>query len=304
MKINCLSKAPWLVVGAFLLTVPMMAQKRPTKAKPPQHSVVFAVLDSGKRVEPIASIAGGKLGDVSTGEGEGKKFATSFYKPGSAYAVIFGGVADGKLSIVKSNIGTECGGSSAETKATPVKAKLSSLVMALATNAKLKADEVGYRRRPTTEERAEIEKLVRAEFTKQGTPDAAVKNLKYHNLTAVDLDRDDKAEFVGSYWIAPSADERRLLFFIAGNDAAGKLGFMVNDYSLVKPDDVMTSDVKDLDSGVGHELLIDVLDVDGDGVREIFTIGQAFEGNNYHVYKRAAGKWSKVHETYSYRCAY
>jgi hypothetical protein len=80
--------------------------------------------------------------------------------------------------------------------------------------------------------------------------------------------------------------------------------FATADHSVVGPDDVMSGDVKDLDTGVGHELLLDVLDFDNDGVREIFTIGQAFEGNNYYVYKRVDGKWSKVYETYDYRCAY
>ena len=66
----------------------------------------------------------------------------------------------------------------------------------------------------------------------------------------------------------------------------------------------MTNDLKDLDGGRGSELLLDVLDADGDGVKEVFTIGQAFEGNNYYVYKRAAGKWTKVFEAYRYRCAF
>ena len=41
-----------------------------------------------------------------------------------------------------------------------------------------------------------------------------------------------------------------------------------------------------------------------DGVKEIFTIGQAFEGNNYYVYKRTGEKWAKVFETYRYHCAF
>ncbi|HMJ07376.1 MAG TPA: hypothetical protein VK468_00130, partial [Pyrinomonadaceae bacterium] len=76
------------------------------------------------------------------------------------------------------------------------------------------------------------------------------------------------------------------------------------DYSKITPDDVMSGDMNDVDSGVGHELLLDVFDYDGDGSAEIFTIGKAFEGDNFFVYKLEKGKWTKTFETYNYRCAY
>jgi hypothetical protein len=46
------------------------------------------------------------------------------------------------------------------------------------------------------------------------------------------------------------------------------------------------------------------MDVDGDRTAEIFTIARAFEGNNYLIYRRSGGKWEKMFESYSYRCAY
>lgn len=300
------TKPPWLIVAALLFTASAFPQKKAEKPKSGPKPVIFAVLDGGKRVEPIASIDGGKL--VAAGGGEGaadKAFASAYYKPMSTYALIFGGAADGSLAIAKSNIGTECGGASAETIPKSVKAKLSGLVMALATNAKISTSAPAFRRKPTLDERREIEKLVSAEFAKQGAAAAAARTLRYQNLTALDVEDDDIPEFVGSYWIAPTATERRLLFFVAEKDANGKIQFSVHEHSVVKPDDVMSGSMKDLDTGIGHELLIDVLDYDADGVREIFTIGQAFEGNNYYVYKRGdGGKWTKVHETYNYRCAY
>lgn len=299
-----LRNALWLCDGALLFATSSLAQKPSAKPQPTPRTLIFAVLDAGKRIEPIAAIEGGNI--VTTGDSStpGKDFATVYYRPRTTYTIVFGGAADGKLTIMKSNIGTECGGSSAASSAAPLKAKLTNLVMALATNARLKAGQTAYRRRPTVDERVEIEKLVRAEFTKQGVAAAALRNLRYHNLTALDLNGDRVPEFVGSYWIAPAADQRQMIFLIAERDAAGKLAFKVSDHSEVKSDDVMSGDVKDLDSGIGHELLLDVLDVDGDGVAEIFTMRQAFEGNNYHVYQLADGNWEKVHQTYSYRCAF
>jgi len=298
------SSTPLLIVGALFLASASVAQKPAPKPKVTSKPIVFAVLHGGKRVEPIGAIESGKLVEPAAEEAEAKVFAASHYKLGSSYTLVFGGAADGKLAIVKSNIGTECGGMSAETSAQPTKAKISGLVMALATDARIGSEAPGYRRKPTAGERAEIEKLVRAEYTKKGVSAATLKNLRYQNLTALDVDGDNVAEFVGSYWIAPRPDQRRLLFFIAEQDSKGNFTFPLSDYSPIKTDDVMSGDVKDLDTGVGHELLLDVLDLDNDGVKEIFTIGQAFEGNNYYVYRRSAGKWTKIHESYSYRCGY
>jgi hypothetical protein len=283
----------------------VVAQKTRPKEKAESKQVIFAVLRDGKLIEPIAFIDADKLAPVEDESSTQKAFGIKYYKPKALYSLIFGGAKDGTVQIVKSNVGGECSGNSADIISRPVKVKISGLVMALATNAVLKTPaEAGLRRKPTPAERSEIEALVRAEYTKQGVAAAALKNLRYHNLTALDVDHDEEAEFVGSYWVAPKADERDLLFFIAEKDTSGKYALTLSDYSAVKPDDVMSGDVKDIDGGVGHELLLDVLDFDKDGTDEIFTLGQAFEGNNYYVYKREDGKWVKTYETYNYRCAF
>jgi hypothetical protein len=161
-----------------------------------------------------------------------------------------------------------------------------------------------FRRAPAPSEKAEIEILVRKEFKKNGAGDALVKTLRFHNFTALDINGDGTPEFVGSYWIAPTAAERRRLFFIAEGAPGGSIALTHSEHDVVKAEDVMTNDLKDLDGGRGSELLLDVLDTDGDGVKEIFTIGQGFEGNNYYAYKRTAGKWVKAFDIYRYRCAF
>jgi hypothetical protein len=295
-----------LFAAAFFLPGLVMGQsKTPVRPVPPKP-VIFAILNGAleeKWIEPVAVVDNGKLVESMT-EGEAKSFEKSYYKPRSIYAVIFGGAQDGLATVVKSNVGSECGGSSAVVSLKATKAKLAPPVFALATNVRLKPDAKSYRRRPTPAERSEIEKIVRAEFVKNGASAAAAKTLHYPNLTAVDIDGDDTAEFVGSYWLAPTAKERRLLFFITGRASGDAITLEHSEHSVVKPDDVMSGDLKDVDEGRGAELLVDLLDYDGDGTKEIFTIGQAFEGNNYYVYKRTNRKWTKVLETYNYRCAY
>lgn len=281
------------VIGILLLLVfgsSISAQKAP--------NAIFAVLDSGKYIEPIAKLEQGQLKDLS----ETPNFGKLFYSQKSTYSLIFGSGIDGKVSVVKSLIGTECGGRTAEVNVTETQAKLSTFVMALAMNITFKKTS-SFRRLPTTEERAAVEDLVRAEFKRYKVAASAMKQLRYHNLTAIDVDRDGTAELIGSFWLAPSARDRRLLFFIAER-SGGKYAFTYSRYEDLKPSDVMSGDMKDVDNGILHELFIDSFDYDNDGVAEIFTTTQAFEGRNFQVYRRNGSGWASVFKSYNYRCGY
>ncbi len=292
-----------MVIATLFLVSLALAQKKPLPSPP----IIFAVINDGKLVEPIASVSGGKLVEPDLGPSDAspsKVFGERYYKPKSSYAIVFGGALDGALTITRSNLGSECGGATAEVVSRPIKAKLSRFVMALATNLKRPDRSDEYRRRPTPKERSEVESLVREEFRKKGAKAVAMRVLRYHNLTSMDVNGDGIPEFVGSYWIAPSAKLRMRMFFIAAQNASEKLELVLSDVDVIKPEDIMTGELKDLDDGHGSELLLDALDYDDDGVKEIFTIGEAFEGNNYFVYKLINSKWTKTFETYRYHCAY
>ncbi|MDQ3132690.1 MAG: hypothetical protein M3Q99_18225 [Acidobacteriota bacterium] len=300
----------WLLVLSFGINV--FGQKN-TKDKPKPaakpKAIVFAVLMDGERIEPIGEIDKGEMVAAAGGDGEEKSllnFAKSFYKPKTIYNLIFGAAKNGTVTVQSSNPKSDCGKNAATVTTESAKAKLKGLVMGLATNQTPAAKTAsGVRRLPTAAERAEIESLVRSEFKKQGISADAVKNMKYHNLTALDVDNDGKAEMVGTFWAENSADERNLLFFIAEKAKDGKYNFGYSEYEKIGKDDVMSGELKDLDEeGIGHELLLDALEYDGDTTAEIFTLGKAFEGYNYNVYSRQNGKWTRVYETYNYHCAY
>lgn len=281
------------------------AQRR-AAAKPQSKPIVFAVLDDGKTLEPIGVIDKGELAATTGGDAEAKQitaFVAGYYKPKTTYNLIFGSGVAGTVAVKSSNPKSDCAKNQAEAATQSTKAKLKGFVMALATSDKTTKRAAGVRRLPTAAERAEIETLVRAEFVKQGASANAAKNLKYYNLTALDVDDDKKPEMVGSFWLESSAKERNLLFFIADADASGKYDFGYSEYQKVTPDDVMSGELKDLDE-MGGELLLDALDYDGDKSAEIFTITQAFEGNNFHVYSRRSEKWTRVFEGYNYHCAF
>ncbi|MGI8641664.1 MAG: hypothetical protein ACR2MG_17180 [Pyrinomonadaceae bacterium] len=294
--------------GIVILSVSaVFAQKtKKTKPAPKTKSIIFAVLNDGQTLEPIGEIDKGKLVATANGGDEPKSltnFVNSYYKPKTVYNLIFGGAVNGTITIKSNNAKSDCAKNLATVTTQSAKAKLKGLVMGLATNEKIAKTDSGVRRLPTAAERAEIESLVRAEFTKEGVSANAVKNMKYYNLTALDVDNDGKAEMVGSFWTENSGKERNLLFFIADKDGSDKYKFGYSEYEKVTPDKVMSGELKDLDE-LGGELLLDALEYNGDKTAEIFTINKAFEGNNFNVYSRQGGKWTKVFEGYNYHCAY
>ncbi len=283
------------------------AQRKRSPAKPKPKSVIFAVLNDGQTLEPIAAIEKGKLVASVGGDSEPKpltSFVNTYYKPQTTYNLIFGGAMNGKVTIKSSSPNSDCGKNLATVTTQSAKAKLKGMVMGLATNETTLKPAKGVRRLPTATERSEIESLVRAEFTKQNVSANALKKLRYYNLTTLDVDDDGEAEMVGSFWVESSAKERNLLFFIADKDSGGKYKFGFSEYKKVTPEEVMSGDLKDLDTGIGSELLLDALEYNGDTTAEIFTINKAFEGNNFHVYSRQDGKWTRVFENYNYHCAY
>lgn len=304
-KINYLGNLSCLFI--LLSAVSFVSAQRRSNAKPSAtpKPIIFAVLDDGKTLEPIAQIEKGKLIETTSGESEPKEinsFVKTFYKPKTKYGLIFGGKLNGTVTVKSSEPTSECAKNLASASTISSTAKLKGFVMGLATNGRTLPTAKGVRRLPTYSERVEIESLVRDEFARQSVAESAIKNLHYYNLTALDVDNDGTAEQVGSFWVESGANERNLLFFIAEKED-GKYKFGYSDYAKVTPEDVMSGDLKDLDKR-GGELLLDVYDYDGDKTAEVFTIVKAFEGNNFYVYNRQNGKWTKSYETYNYHCAY
>lgn len=278
------------------------AQKQKPAAKP-LKPMVFAVLSDGKSIEPIAYVNKGKLETTVNGADEKSlitAFSNSYYKTGAVYRMVFGGADSGSITVKSSNVKTECAANTANVTPASAKTSLKGFVMALATNAVVK-NKASFRRKPTTDEKNEIDSLVRAEYSAHKlTP----KTLHYQNLTAIDIDRDGKAEFVGSYWVEVDKTTRALLFFIAEKGTNGKYAFNYADYKPIDQASVMSTDIKDVDTGIYHELLLDAFDYDGDGVSEIFTYEQSFEAAGFTAYKKTGGKWIKAYEFSNYHCGY
>jgi hypothetical protein len=293
------------LLSAVLLVLCLIFSISAQNSKP--KTIIFAVLNDGSTLEPITFVEKGKLTPTVNGSDESAiitAFNQTYYNSKTSYNLIFGGAKSGAVTIKSSDPKSECSANMASVTTQSAKAKLKGLVMALATNAQMKKGAKDMRRTPLLKERTEIEILVRAEFTKQKVSSANLKGLRYHNLTALDVDNDKSIEFVGSYWLPTAKTERALLFFIADKTGDGKYSLSYSEFRLVKQEDVMSGDIKDIDGGIYNELLLDVFDYDGKGVSEIFTYVQSFEGAGFNAYKRDAGKWVKSFEGANYHCGY
>ncbi len=295
-----------LVVSALVLAstvTPLVGQKKNPPAKPPKP-IIFAVLNDGQTLEPVAYINGKRLENPVGGdsdEGIIAAFSRVYYKTAASYKLVFGGSNAGAVTVKKSNAKSECSKNTADVSVRSSKVILKGFVMGLATNAVIKNKAAAVRRRPTTAERSEVEALVKKEFAKKKL---TATTLKSQNLTAIDVNNDGKVELVGSYWIDVDKFTRDLLFFIADKGANGKYSFGHVAYSRVEQKDVMSQEIKDVDDGIYHEVLLDSFDFDGDGVNEIFTTQPSFEGAGFTAYQRKGNKWVNIFENANYHCAY
>lgn len=296
------------IVAALLIFAATFAsgQKPRPKAKlvQTQKPIVFAVISDGKTLEPIAFIDKGELASTESSGVDAKvtaAFARTYYKPKSTYNLVFGGVNSGTISVNSSDPKAECTSHMAAVTTVAPKTKLKGLVMGLATNDKSIKSGTSYRRMPTPVERTEITSLVRAEFTKQKMDGP----IDYHNLTAIDVDRDGTAELVGSFFIKSTPTVRGLLFFIANKQSSGKYSFGFSEFKTYDEADMMGgSDISVVDTGIYNELLLDSMEINGDNENEIFTYVKTLEGANFYVYKREGEKWSRAFEGSNYHCAF
>ena len=273
-----------------------------SQAKGPRQ-IIFAVVNDGAGLEPVAYINRSRLEAPVNGSDDGSLIAAFnklYYKPATTYKLIFGGAASGSVKIKSANAKADCAPNMATITTTTSKTPMKGMVMGLATNAPIK-NTTFFRRRPTAAERTEIEALVKKEFAKSKL---AAKELKSQNLTAIDIDKNGRAEFVGSYWIDVDSKTRNLLFFIAELGSNGKYSLVFADGRAIDQASVMSGDIKDVDGGVYHELLLDSFDYDGDGVGEIFTYQQSFEGAGFTAYRKENGKWTRFYEFSNYHCGY
>jgi len=267
------------------------------------RQIIFGVVNSGSTLEPIGYVSKGKLSATINGSGDKtdlKAFAKTYYKTGQSYSLVFGGAKSGTASVKSSNASAECAPNTANIR-TSGSVHFGKLIMGLGTNIPVKTT-ASTRRKPTASERSAADAIATAEFLKEKL---TAKTLRNQNLTAINVGGSNGDVLVGSYWIDIDKLTRGLLFFIAEKGKNGKYTVGYRDYRKIDQSDMMSgTNITAVDDGMYHELLLDYLDINGDGVAEIFTYQQGFEGSGFSALQRSGSHWTKVYEFNNYHCGF
>jgi len=274
------SKAISLFILVGMLAGMTMGQTR-------KQTVILAVSsESGDgSMDALAMVAGKQMRSPYTDEQKDKQksFADDYFKKGAVYRLIFGGGDAGSATVS----GWTEGCNNIHAQATiSTSARLGGKVMALATNSETLGKRSISRRPPTDAERSDALALMKTIYQQHRTPATLMAAIKVTNLTATDLNGDGKYELVGSFTLAAKNKFERDLFLIATPQASGLKAEFVKFQAYQPPAEGFLSSID----------FIDQLDIDGDGVGEVFATMGAFDGYALLAFKKVGGRWRQIHD--------
>ncbi|MEW6129909.1 MAG: hypothetical protein AB1757_22940 [Acidobacteriota bacterium] len=272
---------------ALFSTSQSQTQKKPTTtAKPAANTVIFAVnkYEGGNTsIDPVVMLSGGRFINPMAKDDEAslKAFTTKYLRVGQKYRLLFGGAENGSVTVKERYTECICLTAGAEAQTT---AKLGGEVRALATTSSTLGAKQSSRRAPTPEERAAVMNLAKQAFKQNKVPAGFLANITTHNLTATDLDGDGKAELIGSFQVNGYKDAPHALLLIVEPQA--------NDFKIGLSWFAQNNDEEMRES----RRYIDQLDIDGDGVGEVFVESGYYESTDFTIYKKVKGVWRSVYK--------
>lgn len=258
-----------------------------------KHTVILAVsAESGEvSVDAVAILEGKRLLSPYNDEQKDKQkaFGDEYFKKGTVYRLIFGGGDAGTATVNKWTEG--CNNIHAQATVS-TSARLGGKVMALATNSEALGKHSVSRRPPTDAERAAVMTLMKSIYQRNRTPSTLMPAIKVTNLTATDLNGDGKYEMIGSFTLAAKNKFERDLFLIATPQGTAMRADFVKFQAYQPPPEGFLSSID----------FIDQLDVDGDGLGEVFATAGGFDGYALLVFKKVGGRWRQVHDQIGDAC--
>ncbi|PYS72823.1 MAG: hypothetical protein DMF69_06720 [Acidobacteria bacterium] len=260
-------------------------------AQTPKSVVVLDVQQNANTifVSPVLIYENGNFNapySTLKGETARRRFVEKYFSSGKNYILIFGGGNAGSLKIKEGywQDGAYAYGELTENEPGRIRGQLHSLATDYDTTARGSA----WRRSPTADERAGAIALAKDEYTKHGLPANAIEKIEVMNLTAIDVDGDNKAELVGSFKVPqPNKDKPPHFLFLIIDGEPGNYHAARENYQF---------NPKQAEYPLGLEMLSDNLDIDGDGINEIVTFfsGPGFK-DFYLVYQLKNGTWGQVY---------
>lgn len=163
---------------------------------------------------------------------------------------------------------------------------------ALATNSASLGKRASARRAPTDAERAGVMTLMKSIYSQHRTPASLIAAIKVTNLTATDLDGDGNYEFIGSFTSAAKNKFERDLFLIARPQGAGMRADFAKFQAYQPPPEEFLHGID----------FVDQLDIDGDGMGEVFAVQAGFDAYQYVIFKKVGGRWRQVYDVIGDAC--
>lgn len=275
------------VTAAFLISGALSGTAANSSAQARKQTVILAVQsESGEgSLDAIGILDAKKLRAPYNDEQKDRQtaFANDYFKKGTVYRLIFGGGDAGSATVSKWSEG--CNNVHAQATVS-TSARLGGKVMALATNSETLGKHAISRRPPTDAERAATLALMKRIYQQNRTPASLMPSIKVTNLTASDLNGDGQYEMIGSFTLAAKNKFERDLFLIATPQGATMRADFAKFQAYQPPAEGFLSSID----------FIDQLDIDGDGVGEVFTTQGAFDGYALLVFKKVGKRWRQVHD--------
>ncbi len=257
--------------------------------EPGSRAVLFSLNaddKGGYSLQPVVELQNGRVLEppVVVSDTGCRDFAAQWYRAGRSYTVLFGGERAGRAVVGRGSA---------------VSVKLNREIrlertasgrpgdMALATSAPSLGRQLGTRRPPDASERAAALGIARAEFVRRSVPAQLLSRLEMVQLTVSDVNRDGRQDLLGVARIdsVNNTGPVRTLFFVAEGGASGYRPTLARYHS-----------------GNGEtyslEVLIDHVDLDGDGIDEILTRAYGWEWFTHRIYSRRGGRWVRTYEGY------
>jgi hypothetical protein len=257
------------------------------------RSVVFAVSNNGGQamMDAVVLVDGKQLrvpyNDQQTTAQQ--KFADQYFATGKVYRLIFGGGDAGTVRVDKWSEGCN----NIHAQVTPsTSARLGGKVMALATSSESLGKRAIARRPPTEAERAAVLALMKNIYRQNRAPANLLSSIEVTNLTATDLDADGKYEMIGSFRLTARNKFQRDLFLIAKPQGETFRADFTKFQAYQPPPEGFLSSID----------YIEQLDLDGDGVGEVFATQGGFDGYAMLIFKRVGNRWRQVHDMIGDAC--
>ncbi len=274
------------------LTARVLAQQ-PTKP-PSSNDAIIPVFEleeaergEGITIDPILLLKGKQIQPVPDPCEEGSaltQFNDEYLKPGNTYSVVFGGAEAGTVTIK-----TPPPNSAESLVRLDSSVPIHGMTMALAVPPSRVSRKKSIRRDPNSDERRQAQELAKTILFEEGVKPSALDKLRVDQLAVVEF-APGVPEIVASVAIE-LADESGMedsLFFIAKTSG--------------KDPEVLWYQHPQGEADAEAVYIVDLIDLEGDGVNELIVRRVFYENYRYEVYKRQGQQWKQIFQTEFFGC--